>query len=114
MRDAEFILSRMQRNGRLLRTYKDGRASGCAAYLEDYAYLIDAFVSLAATFDLRWIKEARGWRLTGRFWDGLRRFFFTAADHEALISRRRISMTSRTPRRPAIRSRPTLCSGWGS
>ena len=72
VRNAEFILSRMQRNGRLLRTYKDGEAK-LAAYLEDYAYLIDALVSLyEATFDLRWIKEAQRLSeiLTGQFWDG--------------------------------------------
>jgi uncharacterized protein YyaL (SSP411 family) len=100
VRNAEFILSRMQRNGRLLRTYKDGEAK-LAAYLEDYAYLIDAFVSLyEATFDLRWIKEAQRLSeiLTGQFWDGSAGgFFFTAADHEALISRPKDFYDNATP-----------------
>ena len=83
--NAEFILSKLERNGRLLRTYKDGKAK-LPAYLEDYACLIDAFLSLyEATFELRWIKEAQRLSeiLVEQFWDSdAGGFFFTASDHE--------------------------------
>ena len=50
MRDAD---------GRLLRTYKDGRAS-LNAYLEDHAFLVEALLVLyEATFETRWFVEAR-------------------------------------------------------
>ena len=50
MRDAD---------GRLLRTYKDGRAS-LNAYLEDHAFLAEALLVLyEATFETRWFVAAR-------------------------------------------------------
>jgi uncharacterized protein len=98
--NAEFILSKLERNGRLLRTYKDGKAK-LPAYLEDYAYLIDAFLSLyEATFELRWIKEAQRLSeiLVKQFWDSdASGFFFTAADHESLISRPKDFYDNATP-----------------
>ena len=46
-------------DGRLLRTYKDGEAR-LAAYLEDYAYLVEALLTLyEATFEVRWFDAAR-------------------------------------------------------
>jgi uncharacterized protein YyaL (SSP411 family) len=100
VRNAEFILSKLGRNGRLLRTYKDGEAK-LPAYLEDYAYLIDALLSLyEATFDLRWIKEAQRLSeiLVNQFWDSdASGFFFTAADHESLISRPKDFYDNATP-----------------
>ena len=43
--NAEFILSALERDGLLLRTYKDGEAK-LNAYLEDYACLIEGLISL--------------------------------------------------------------------
>ena len=61
-RAADFIRDHLRRpDGRLLHTWRGGPAS-IAAYLDDYAYLINALVSLyEATFDERWIDEAVGW-----------------------------------------------------
>ena len=59
---AEFLLGDLRDPaGRLLRTFKDGRAH-IDAYLEDHAYLLEALLTLyEATFDPRWY--ARGaWR----------------------------------------------------
>ena len=52
---AEFLLEQMRdADGRLLRTYKDGRAS-LNAYLEDHAFLLEALLALyEATFETRW------------------------------------------------------------
>jgi uncharacterized protein YyaL (SSP411 family) len=99
-RNAQFILSSMQRNGRLLRTYRGGEAK-LDAYLEDYACVVDGLVSFyQSTFDVRWLDEAE--RLAGvlveQFWDGERGgFFFTASDHESLISRPKDLYDNATP-----------------
>ncbi len=98
--NASFVLDQLERNGRLLRTHKDGR-SRLNAYLEDYAYLIDGLLALyEATFDLRWFEDAR--RLTDtmidRFWDAdAGGFFFTSSDHESLITRTKDFYDNATP-----------------
>jgi hypothetical protein len=89
-RNAEFLLSNLQRDGRLLRSWKDGQAR-LNGYLEDYAFLIDGLLSVyEATFDPGWISEAERMAafLVGNFWDaGSRSFYLTAGDHETLIHR---------------------------
>jgi uncharacterized protein len=90
VRNADFLLAKMRRDGRLLRTYKDGE-SKLNGYLEDYAYVIDGLLSLyEASFDPRWFEEARALAETmiAQFWDDeAGGFFFTSADHEKLITR---------------------------
>ncbi len=57
-RAADFILTRMQRESRLVRSFRNGPAP-TPAYLEDYATLILGLSDLyAATFDVRWLHEA--------------------------------------------------------
>ena len=77
---------------RLSRTWKDGEAR-LNAYLEDYAYLLEALVTLyEATFDPRRLEQARrvADALTGQFADEENGgFFSTAADHEELLARRK-------------------------
>ncbi len=89
-RAADFVLRELRRDGRLLRTYKDGRAR-LNGYLEDYAFLADGLLALyEATFDPRWLEEAQGLAETmiARFWDEEGGGFFdTSDDHEALIAR---------------------------
>jgi uncharacterized protein len=91
---AGFLLERMRDpEGRLLRTYKDGRAS-LMAYLEDHAFLSEALLVLyEATLETRWFVEAR--RLSDDMVLRFRAesepggFFDTASDHEALVVRPR-------------------------
>jgi uncharacterized protein len=90
---AEFVLGTMRDDdGRLLRTYKDGRAH-LNAYLEDHAFMIEALLVLyEAGFDPRWFAAARELAETmiERFGDPERGgFFSTAIDHETLIARRK-------------------------
>jgi uncharacterized protein len=90
---AEFLLGTMRDDdGRLLRTYKDGRAH-LNAYLEDHAFLVEALLTLyEASFDPRWFSEARALAETmiERFGDDERGgFFTTSSDHESLIARRK-------------------------
>ena len=89
---ATFILANMKRDGRLLRTYRDGQAR-LNAYLEDYALLADGLIALyEATFDRQWLDEANhlARRMLELFWDeGGARFYDTGTDHETLILRPR-------------------------
>jgi uncharacterized protein len=90
---AEFVLTRLRDpDGRLLRTYKDGRAH-LGAYLEDHAFLIEALLTLyEASFETRWFEEAQALAETmiERFGDPERGgFYSTASDHEELIARRK-------------------------
>ena len=86
----DFIHHHLWRDGRLLATYKDGRAH-LPAYLDDYAFLIDALLELLQTRwrskDLRFAQQLAG-VLLDQFEDADNGgFFFTAKDHEALIHR---------------------------
>jgi hypothetical protein len=90
---AAFVLGSMRDpNGRLLRTFKDGRAH-LNAYLEDHAYLIEALLTLyESSFDPQWFTAARELadRLIARFADDERGGFFeTSSDHEQLVARRK-------------------------
>jgi uncharacterized protein YyaL (SSP411 family) len=90
---AEFVLDSLREDGgRLLRTYKDGRAH-LDAYLEDHAFLLEALLTLyESTFETRWFTEAQALAETTieRFGDPERGgFYSTASDHEELIARRK-------------------------
>ncbi len=98
---AEFILANMrQPDGKLYRSYKDGRAR-FNGYLEDYAALIRGLIALyEATFELRWLGEAS--RLTqlmfAQFHDPEHGGFFqTGVDHEQLVVRRKDLIDSAIP-----------------
>jgi uncharacterized protein len=90
---ADFLLTAMRDgDGRLLRSYNDGRAK-IPAYLEDHAFLLEALIGLfEATCEARWYGEActLADELIARFADPLLGgFFSTAADGESLIARRK-------------------------
>jgi uncharacterized protein YyaL (SSP411 family) len=90
IRNADFLLTKLRRDGRLLRTHKDGE-SKLNGYLEDYAYVVDGLLALyEASFDPRWFEEAQALAgiMIAQFWDDeAGGFFFTSADHEKLITR---------------------------
>ncbi len=90
---AEFILRELRDSeGRLLRTYSEGRAH-IGGYLEDHAFLLEALIVLfEATCEERWLTEARALaeQTIARFADPERGgFFSTPSDHEQLIARRK-------------------------
>ncbi len=90
---ATFVLSDLRdAEGRLLRTWKNGRAR-LAAYLEDHAFLLEALIVLyEATGDPRWYTEATALAavMIERFSDPERGGFYTTADdHERLAARRK-------------------------
>ncbi|HJV55719.1 MAG TPA: thioredoxin domain-containing protein [Methylomirabilota bacterium] len=92
VRNAEFLTRQMVRDGRLLRSWKDGQAR-ITGYLEDYAMVGVGLLALhEATFDRRWLDESR--RLAEEalrlFWSPDRNAFFdTGYDQEALVVRPR-------------------------
>jgi hypothetical protein len=99
-RAAEFIRATMWRDGRLLATYKDGRAH-LNAYLDDYAFLIAALLELMQaefhTRDLGWACQLAD-VLLEQFEDAQGGgFYFTARDHEPLIQRPKPGHDHATP-----------------
>jgi uncharacterized protein YyaL (SSP411 family) len=92
IRNAEFLASSMVRDGRLLRSWKDGQAR-ITGYLEDHAMVGAGLLALyEATFDRRWLDESR--RLAEEtlrlFWNPERETFFdTGHDQESLVVRPR-------------------------
>lgn len=98
--NARFLLDHLQRDGLLLRTYKDGEAK-LNAYLEDYACLIHGLISLyEASGTLIWIEAAVSLadRMIEQFWDDNDgAFFFTGKSHEQLIVRSKEFMDNATP-----------------
>ena len=89
-RNAEFLLANLLRDGRLLRTYKDGEAK-LNGYLEDYAFLIDGLLALhEMSFDREHLDKAieLGNAMVDLFWDApTGQFFDTGHDHEQLVVR---------------------------
>jgi uncharacterized protein YyaL (SSP411 family) len=98
--NARFLLVHLQRDGLLLRSYKDGEAK-LNAYLEDYACLIHGLISLyEATGELTWIESAVSLadKMIEQFWDeNAGGFFFTGDRHEQLIVRTKEFMDNATP-----------------
>jgi uncharacterized protein len=99
-RALDFIRTRLWRDGRLLATYKDGRAH-LRAYLDDYVFLADALMEFSqARFRAEDIELAVALMETvlARFQDNDRGgFYFTADDHEALILRPKSMVDEATP-----------------
>ncbi len=99
-RNADFILTQLQKHGRLRRTWKDGAAK-LNGYIEDYANVSDGLVGLyQVSGDVIYLTEAR--RLADlmitEFWDNNSGgFFFTSNDHEELIVRNKDFYDNATP-----------------
>jgi uncharacterized protein YyaL (SSP411 family) len=112
---ASFILSRMRRDdGRLLHTARAGVAK-LDAYLDDYSSLANSLVSLyEANFNERWIDEAVGLMdiVLEKFADPKGGgFFYTADDHEQLITRTKELTDSSTPSGNALAASALLRLG---
>jgi uncharacterized protein len=99
-KNADFLLSELRTNGRLLRTWKEGRAK-LNGYIEDYANLADGLIELyQVSGDVKYLHTAR--ELTDamitEFWDEENGgFFFTSNDHEELIVRNKDFFDNATP-----------------
>jgi uncharacterized protein YyaL (SSP411 family) len=100
-----FIRTAMWREGRLLATYKDGRAH-LKAYLDDYAFLLAAALELLQEgFDAEDLAFACKLAdvLLEQFEDAdAGGFFFTARDHEQLVQRPKPPHDNATPSGNAV------------
>jgi uncharacterized protein YyaL (SSP411 family) len=99
-RALDFIARTLWRDGRLLATYKD-RWAHLNAYVDDYAFLVDALLEL---LQVRWraqdleFARALSDTLLERFEDRVHGgLYFTSDDHEALIQRPKVYADEATP-----------------
>jgi hypothetical protein len=110
-RAAELVLGRMRPEGRLHRTWKDGRAR-IPAFLDDYAFLAQGLLDLhEATFAPRWLEEAIGLcqeveRLFGDPAGG--GWFTTASDQDPLLVREKPSHDGAEPSGASVALRNAL------
>jgi uncharacterized protein YyaL (SSP411 family) len=100
VRAATFALDRLRRDGRLLRSYRNGETKG-AAFLEDYSFLAHALLDVYdATGEARWLEEAKTLadQMVRYFWDEKRGGFYnTASDHEAILMRTKTGFDQAIP-----------------
>ena len=91
-RNAEFLVSKMIKDGMLYRTYKNGKAY-TPAFLEDYAAVIQAFTDLyQVTFErkhLDWAKKLTDYTLQHFFDEEDGYFYFNNPDAEKLIANKK-------------------------
>ncbi len=92
IRNANFIKSNMMfDNGRLNRNYKNGKST-INAFMDDYAFTIDAFITLyQVTFDEKWLHDAEKlseYSIAHFYNSKTGMFFFTSDEDEALITRK--------------------------
>ncbi|MEW5992694.1 MAG: thioredoxin domain-containing protein [Chloroflexota bacterium] len=109
-RAAGAILDGLYRDGRLKRSWKDGRATG-EGVLEDYACLAEGLLTLyEATFEERWFTTARALMdiVLERFADPSGGFFDTADDHERLVTRPKDVQDNASPSGGAMASHVLL------
>jgi uncharacterized protein YyaL (SSP411 family) len=95
LRNAHFIADKLMRKqgerASLYRSYKEGKAR-LDAYLEDYAFVIDAFISLyQVTFDESWLEHAQNLSdyAVEYFYDKDEGFFFYTSEDTQLIARKK-------------------------
>ncbi len=97
---ADFILTHQYADGRLYRSYRNGKRLE-TAFLTDYACMIEGLLDLyEATFEPRWLEAARKLNATTLelFWDDAGGgFFFTPDDHEPLLARSKDVRDGATP-----------------
>ncbi|MFK7972057.1 MAG: thioredoxin domain-containing protein [Bacteroidia bacterium] len=91
LNNAKFIVEKLSDGGKLWRNYKNGTRS-INAFLDDYAYLIDAYLALYdVTFDEVWLgrAEAHMSYVWGHFGDpDSCMFFYTAIEDPIIVGRR--------------------------
>jgi uncharacterized protein YyaL (SSP411 family) len=92
LQNANFIESKLVKGKGLKRNYKNGKAT-LDAYLEDYAFVIEAYIALYQnTFDEKWIHRAADltdYTLENFFDESENLFFYTDKNSEKLIARKK-------------------------
>ncbi|HEY3112868.1 MAG TPA: thioredoxin domain-containing protein [Gemmatimonadaceae bacterium] len=100
VRNADFLSRKMVRNGRVLRSHKEG-VTQINGFLEDHAAVALGFIAVyEQTFDEQWVARAHqiADAMIEWFWDDeVGAFFDTARDAEQLITRPRDVTDNATP-----------------
>jgi len=110
-RAIDFVHGTLWRDGKLLATYKDGKAH-LNAYLDDHAYLLNALLELMQagyrSTDMTFARQLAD-ALLERFEDKQDGgFFFTSHDHEVLIQRNKTGTDNSIPSGNGIASKALL------
>ena len=99
-RAANSVLTHLRRDGRLYRSFKDGRPRH-NAYLDDYAFLIAGLLDLyEATGEIRWLRESIALDdVLAKHYEDRQAggFFLTSDDHEELLAREKPSRDGAVP-----------------
>ncbi|HTH83326.1 MAG TPA: thioredoxin domain-containing protein [Mucilaginibacter sp.] len=112
LKNANFIITDLIHNGRISRVHKTSLSFGEGrgeAFLDDYANIIDAFITLyEVTFDEQWLQHAveLADNAIAHYYDeagGV--FFYTADDDEQLIARKSEIMDGVTPASNSVMAR---------
>ena len=110
-----FIRDTMWHEQRLFASYKDGKAH-LNAYLDDYAFLLDAILEyLQSRWNSEYLEFAQDLAqvLLQQFQDAQHGgFYFTADDHEILIQRPKVSADEATPAGNGIAAHSLLRLGY--
>lgn len=91
LRNAEFLAkNQLQKNGALFHNYKDEKST-INGFLEDYAFTIEAFISLyQVTLDEKWLnlsKEMTDYSIINFFDEEKHMFYFTSKEDPVIVSR---------------------------
>ncbi len=109
--NAEFVLTHLKQEGRLLRTWKAGEAK-LMGYLEDYTFLADGLLALyQSSYEERWFSEAQALIdiVLTHFSDQAHGGFYdTADDHEQLVVRPKDLQDNAIPSGNSMASRTLL------
>lgn len=92
LKNANLILSKLSMDdNNLMHTYKNGIAK-ISGYLDDYAFIIEAFIKLyEATFNLQWLEKAEGilnYTLIHFYDRNSGMFFYTSDKSKTIVSRK--------------------------
>jgi uncharacterized protein YyaL (SSP411 family) len=96
---ADFVLTHLYRDGRLLRSYKDGQARH-PAILDDYSFFADGLLHLyQATLERRWLEQALALAdaLIERFWEPEQSAFYLTERGIDLFTRPRSTFDQAVP-----------------
>jgi uncharacterized protein YyaL (SSP411 family) len=100
LRNAEFLAREMVKDGRMMRSHKEG-VTRIKGFLEDHAAVALGFLAVyELTYDEKWVEHAVAIAdaMIEWFWDDEKGYFFdTARDADALITRPRDATDNATP-----------------
>jgi hypothetical protein len=110
-RAADFVLTRMRKDGRLLRSFKSGQARH-NGYLDDYAFVIAGLLDLyEATGQVRWLEDALALdAVLERHYEDKEHggYFMTSNDHESLLAREKPNHDGAEPSGNSVQARNLL------